>query len=199
MGLSSAYDDHTLFLRIAEGDEAAFTRLFETYAVQLGSFVFSLTQSEKIVDDVVQETFLRVWMNRDKLPDVREPKSWLFRITANLCYTWRSRLMLEKKAKDHVHQHAEQTHNEVSEQLYVNALKEAVQEAVSLLSPQRSKIYQLNRQQGFTVPEIAEYLSLSPQTVRNTLHSSLEFIREYLHKKGYPLVIISLLFRIFQK
>jgi RNA polymerase sigma-70 factor (ECF subfamily) len=194
---SIAYDDKTFFAEIAEGNEAAFTALFEAYVVQMGSFVYSLTRSEKVVDDIIQETFLRIWINRDKLTGVREPRSYLFRIAANLCYTWRNRLMLESRIINDISGQAPAGHDGVTEQLHVNALKAAVQEAVNRLSPQRAKIYQLNRQEGWSVSEIAEHLSLSQQTVRNTLSSSLDFIREYLQKKGYPLVLISLLLRLF--
>ncbi len=77
-----------LFRRIAEGDEAAFKLVFDHYLPILRPFILKLVQQETGAEDVMQNTFVRVWLSRDKLEDVEHPQAWLYRLTANECYTW---------------------------------------------------------------------------------------------------------------
>ena len=60
-------------------------------------------------------------------------------------------------------------------------------EAVGQLPAQRRRIYQMSRDEGMKIPEIAERLGISPNTVKNTLVMSLGFIRKYLAERGHEL------------
>lgn len=189
-------DERELFLRIAEGDEVAFTDVYQSFTPSLAAFILKLTRSETLVDEIIQETFFQVWVSRDKLPEVREPRAWVFRISANISYSHLRRLVTEKKALKNILPEPAKDWA-AAETLQVNMLLSTVQEVVNDLSPQRKKVYQLSREAGLTVPQIAEALNLSPNTVRNTLQSSLGAIRDHLLKKGYQMAVISLLLNFF--
>jgi RNA polymerase sigma-70 factor (ECF subfamily) len=60
-------------------------------------------------------------------------------------------------------------------------------EAVGRLPAQRRRIYQMSRDEEMKIPEIAERLGISPNTVKNTLVVSLGFIRHYLAERGHEL------------
>ena len=185
--------DTSLFTRIAAGDEDAFADFYRQLVPQLRPFIFSITGSDMMVDEVIQESFLRFWLNRDKLPGIDDPKAWLFRITGNICYSLFQRSLTERKALDKVGQQATYAHSDTSDLLQLNFLKTALQQGVQQLSPQRKKIYCLNREQGLTPDEIANQLNLSVQTVRNTLSASLEFLREHLSRQGYTISVLAVL------
>jgi RNA polymerase sigma-70 factor (ECF subfamily) len=178
-------DERTLFLRIAEGSEAAFTDLYRSYVPLLSSYLTRLTRSRTTVDELIQETFLQIWLQRDKLPEVEFPRAWIFRIASNITFNYLKRLLTEEKARTAVNNSPVADRNEVEEAFYLQQLLNAIGEAVSQLSPQRKKVYQLSREAGMTIPEIADHLGLSVSTVKNTLVSSLQFIRESLLQKGY--------------
>jgi RNA polymerase sigma-70 factor (ECF subfamily) len=190
--------EKTLFLRIAEGSEAAFEELYRLYVPQLSSFLQRLSHSGTATDELIQETFLQVWLHRDKLPDIEHPKAWVYRIASNITFNYLNRLLTGERILATIGNKPETAHNDVEETLHLNELKNAVAEAVSLLSPQRKKVYLLSREAGMTIPEIAGQLGLSASTVKNTLVSSLQFIREFLLKQGYHVswsVITLLLFK----
>ncbi len=83
----SQYDDKDLCQLIAAGDKDAFIQLFKKYSAPLSSFIFGLTKSDNITDEAIQEIFMRVWYNREKFGDLDEPKAYIFRVTATVCYT----------------------------------------------------------------------------------------------------------------
>ena len=61
--------------------------------------------------------------------------------------------------------------------------EEKTREAISLLSPQRKKVYQLSREQDLTHDQIAVALNLSKATVNNHIVEAKNFIRNYLSNK----------------
>ena len=91
-------DDKLLLVSIAEGDEQAFLVLFERYAPLIRPFARHITQSEKDAEDIIQETFIRVWLYRDKLAEIHNVKSWIYTVAARECMRYmRQKLTYEKK------------------------------------------------------------------------------------------------------
>lgn len=77
-------DDAALVLRVGEGDVGAYRELVRRYAPKLLRFAERLLRDASEAEDVVQETFLRLWQRaRDYTPDARVT-TWLHRITHNL-------------------------------------------------------------------------------------------------------------------
>ena len=186
-------DERWLFRQIAEGDEAAFETIYRAYVPQLASFLKRFSVSDREVDEIIQETFLRVWLQRDKLPGVEFPKAWVFRISSNIIFNYLKRSVTEEKAKNIIGGNARLEHNDTEETLHLHQLMAAIARAVENLSPQRKRIYEMSRHDGLSIPEIAEKLGLSGNTVKNTLTSSLQFIREFLQQHGYDISYFLLL------
>ncbi|MCK7554685.1 sigma-70 family RNA polymerase sigma factor [Chitinophaga sedimenti] len=79
-------DERELFDRVAEGDEDAFNAVYQHFMRLLSGAILQLVKSEPDVAEVLQEAFVRVWLNRDKLPDIENPGGWVRRIIMNECY-----------------------------------------------------------------------------------------------------------------
>jgi len=178
------YDnERSLFQLVAEGDEQAFNRLFHLFLPRLYPFIIKLTRSEAVTQDIIQETFIKVWLYRDRLGEIENPGGWLYTLAANKCY-------------DHLRSQASRNAlfvpitgdatvgNTTYTWLDSRELKRLIELAVNELPSQRKKVYQMSRNQGMTIPEIAAALDLSPHTVKHTLVSSLKSIREYLSGHG---------------
>jgi RNA polymerase sigma-70 factor (ECF subfamily) len=182
-----------LFAQIANGDETAFGEIYKLYVPQLLPFINNMVRTDAVADEVIQETFLRVWISRDKLTEILEPRAWVFRIASNICYTYLKRHITERSIIESMSGSNEKPAYEETDAVELTRI---VKEAVHQLSPQRQKIYRLSREGGLSIQQIADNLGISVPTVKNTITQSLKFIRDYLEDKGYsiPLVIIVLLF-----
>ena len=191
---SSLSHQRHLLLQIEQGNEEAFAELYKLYVPALSTFLTSLTHSSAITDELIQDTFLQVWLNRDKLSTIENPKAWLFKIASHITYNFLRRKITERKILDQSDGFLIATQEGVEDVYYTRQLFRAVNEAVNHLSPQRKKIYLLSREGGLTIPEIAQKLGLSHSTVKNTLVTSLEQIRNYLKSKGFDVIILSILF-----
>lgn len=193
MSTNRIYEEKELFYRIAEGDENAFAEIYRAYVPQLLPFVNSIVRTSAVADEVIQETFLRLWVSRDKLTEILEPRAWIFRIASNLCYTYLKRHLTERSIIESMSVGENASYYEEGN---ATELVKLVKEAVEQLPPQRQKIYRLSREGGMNIQQIADALNISVPTVKNTISQSLKSIRDHLEEKGYsiPLVIIALLF-----
>jgi len=181
-----------LLLKIASGDELAFRQLFLEVAPQINIRLSRLLANRTVAEDIVQETFLRVWLHRDQLPEIDQWRSWILRIAYNRAFTYLRDQAIHERAlaklkireeEDHT-QHAVDLHN----------LKKIIAEAIAQLPPQQKRVYQLNREQGLMISEISDRLELSPQTIKNTLGLALKSIRRFLETKGHYVASIVLAF-----
>jgi len=179
-----------LLLKIATGDELAFRQLFLEFAPQINIRLSKLLANRSVAEDIIQETFLRVWLHRDQLPEIKQWRSWILRIAYNRAFTYlRDRAIHERAlAKLKVWEVDDHTQQAVD----LRNLKKIIAEAVAQLPPQQKRIYQLNREQGLMISEISDRLDLSPQTIKNTLGLALKSIRHFLETKGHYVACIAL-------
>lgn len=183
MPSTSIYTDNQLFQQIASGNETAFREIFERYTPQLHPFVLGIVKENAIAREIVQEVFLRLWLNRKTLADIGKPSSWLYRIASNLSLTWFRRRNLEAQILQTINQEGAQD-AEQEERLHVKELQELIQQAINQLPPKRRTIFTLSREQGLGRKEIAQHLQLSENTVKNQLVIALKFIQEYVQQNS---------------
>jgi len=184
-------DEKILFARIAEGDEAAFRKLFHDYMPVVYPMIVQVTKSGAVAEDIIQETFLRLWIHRDRLKEIRNPRAWILRIAYFQAFTFLRDQSIHSKAVANLS--TEETNPADTEQFMAfKHTEELVKQAVDKLPGQQNKAYRLSREGGLKTAEIAREMGLSEQSVKNTLVRALKFIREYLEKAGYALLLVFL-------
>ena len=187
---STLHDEKVLLQQIAHGDEAAFSTLFYAYYGSLHPFILKLTRSAEDTEEVIQETFLRLWLSRDKLLEVETPQAWIHTVAVNECYKYLKKRSSRKDGLAGLRSASAEQEQDGEETLHAVQLKEVrqlVTEAVGRLPQRRRRIFQMSRDEGMTIPQIAAALRISPNTVKNTLVTSLRTIRDYLAAKGHGL------------
>lgn len=187
------YEDKALMTRIAEGDEAAFEQLYYRYLPVLEPFARQIVKSDLLIGEVVQETFLRVWLNRDRLPEIENPRAWIYKIASNICFSHLTRIAAERKLVGLFERASSQSDDDFCPEFSLHELQAAIHRAVQRMPLQRRKIYELSRGRGLSIGEIAKELDISPNTVKNTLVKALAFIRQQLENGGFilPALILS--------
>lgn len=179
------YTDETLFERIAQGDESAFTEIFYRYTTRLFPFVAKLINSDSWAEEIVQDVFLRLWQGREKLSQVDNPSAYLYQMASNRTMDYIKRNLREVKLQYYIaRQQAAQDPNLTAQDLDFREADAMLKEAVNNLPAQRRKVYQMGREEGLSHEEIAERLQISKHTVRNHMAEALREIREYLQANG---------------
>jgi RNA polymerase sigma-70 factor (family 1) len=184
-------NEKQLFLQVSAGDERAFEALFNTFLPKLYPFIIKFTKSEQAAQEIIQETFIRVWLSRDKLSEIDNPGGWLFKVASNECYSYLRKSVLNNKFFNPLTIEPDPI-NTTQESFALKELNRLIGEAIDKLPAQRKKIYNMSRAEGKSIPEIAAILNISPNTVKNALVASLKFIREYLVKYGIIFILFLL-------
>jgi RNA polymerase sigma-70 factor (family 1) len=155
--------DNDMLLAIAHDDERAFNSLFYEYHQQLGRFVFSVTRSKELTEEIIQDVFVKLWENRKDLPAIKNFSAYLFIITRNHTLNTIRKQVQEKEKQQALAQHYELT--EETEAVGEDARYALLDSAVDQLPQQQRKVYLL-RQQGLKNADVAFQLDLTVNSVK---------------------------------
>lgn len=171
------YNQKDLLALIADGDEAAFRAFFNTFAPIVRTIASKLLQDTALAADLVQDVFLRIWLNRDNLTNIEKPKEWVIQIAYYQCFNVLRSQKRQHKAFEALGKHQEQhTENLV----FFEQTKRILKEGIAALPPQTQKVYLLSREEGMNIEQLAKTLGLAPQSVKNTLSRALKMLRAHL-------------------
>lgn len=169
-----------LLLKVAEGDENAFGQLFKTYYNQLGEFIMRITESKPLTQEIVQDVFLKIWINRSSLAKIDCFKAYLLVVARNHAFNCLKQIVREKnRKKEWVNTVLHHASNNVEDTATTDT-GNMLDEAVELLPPRQKKVYTLNRRDGLKQEEIARELNISLETVKKHMVLALRFLRNYL-------------------
>jgi len=185
-----------LLALVAEGDEKAFGILFHHYRPRIYSYAFHLFRNVGLADELVQEVFLKVWLNRDKLPHILKFEAWVFIIARNQVFDTLKLLAKEASARKQMEHLLDPEANLVEDQIITKENELRLQNALNHLSPQQKLIFTLSRHQGMKHEEIATRLNISRNTVKTHLVHALKTLKDILHfhSDSALLIIASLSF-----
>jgi RNA polymerase sigma-70 factor (family 1) len=183
--------ENQLLIQTAQGDQIAFTQLFDAYHHALGAFVFGILKSREVAEEVVLDVFLKIWTTREVLADVQNFKAYLFTISRNAAISALRKAIRERtrQAQWENEQAPAQPVEPDNRELYFNLIDEAIEQ----LSPQRKKIYLLSRQQGMKYEDIAKELGLSRFTVRAHIQQSVTAITAFLKERVNKELMLTLM------
>lgn len=183
--LTSLQQETTLFRRVSRGDEKAFRAVYDLYVNRLSAFIFKLSKSAHITEEVLQDVFLKLWQSRASLAEVSNPEAYILTIARHRTIDLLRSLASAASFADTLPEQLPAVNN-TEEHLSVTDLRRLVQQALDELSAQKQLIFKLSKEEGLSHDEIAERLQLSKSTVKNHLSESLKHIRGHISKSDHP-------------
>jgi RNA polymerase sigma-70 factor (family 1) len=185
---SALHQETELLLAVSQGDERAFTTLYNHYHQRLGLHIYRITKSAELAEEVVHDVFLKIWLNRETLAEIDNFSVYLYVISKNAALNCLKRIAREKAVTTDLDPVLDQIPMmETPEEDYRYIL---IDEAIDRLPPQQRQAYLLARHERLTYAEVALRMGLSKETVKKYLQIATEFICGYIGKK----LIISILF-----
>jgi RNA polymerase sigma factor (sigma-70 family) len=181
------HDEKQLLALMSNDSEFAFQVIFDRYRDKVYSVAIRALKSPLLAQEIVQDVFIKVWLERKELMDVRSLEGWIFIVSRNHIYNqlrtiardWKiqsSRLEIsesfETPSEDHL-----------DKKTYINIHRNALQQ----LSPQQREAYHLTRIQKFSHGEAAAMMGISPLTLKKHLSRALNSIRNYLRSVSFKL------------
>jgi RNA polymerase sigma-70 factor (ECF subfamily) len=167
-----------LTIKIREGDADAFKNLFETYCQALIYFAWRYVKNTQVAENIVQDVFLRIWLNRTKLNPALKIKSYLYKAVKNQAFQHLRKAKYENQ-KENI-QALDSSTKSPEDILNEKEIAVSVQRAISELPPQSRLIFTMSKYNNLKYSEIAEIQNISIKTVETHMGRALKFLRKRL-------------------
>ena len=161
------------------GKEQAFTEVFSIFYPALCLFARNMVLDADAAEDIVEESFLRVWDKRAIFYEIPVLKTYLYRAVRNNCISWQKK-QASDQARQIAYSHSLEGQRTVLENIVEAEFVRELEAALESLPPQRRKIFKLLYKEGKSAREIAEELQISVHTVNDHRKYGLKYLRKLL-------------------
>lgn len=173
-----------LIALITAGDQASFRKLVEAHQSFVFATAFKMLCDQHDTEEIVQETFIRVWKNLHRFDTEQQFCTWLYKIAVNLCY---DKIKANKRQRNRINYDLEQSVilNQPSvdntETWVINReYADIVRYLCNGLTPKQRLVFTLSELDECSVEEISEITGLTPQKIKSNLYCARQNIKNKL-------------------
>lgn len=195
-------EEISCFEGVLKGDNKAFERLFYTYQPRMFVFCFNFFHDESLAKEVVQESFVQLFENRNRIQSPESVSAYLFRIVRNRCLNevrnqaFRKRFVnIDDLFLKEMELESLSDEHSLFDPLVSSELDSLIAQAFKALSDRCQQVIRMSREKGMKYKEIASELRISERTVENEIYRGLKTLKSAL--SGMVKVVV--LFVMFGK
>lgn len=181
--------DPSIIRQLINGDEPAFRSLYNLHSEQVYQLAFRFLKDTAWSEEIVQDVFLKLWLNREGLDEDGNIWLYLYVITKRLCLNKLREIRKSAVLLEQLMRHMEIASNGCEEHLMADELEQQTQHVIDRLPQQQQLIFKLSREEGLTHKEIAQRLGISPNTVKNHMIQALKTLKGKLQQTGYTYML----------
>ena len=167
-----------------EEDKKAFKTLYNLYHDKLFNYINSYTNSKPLTQDIIQDTFIKVWNSRESFDFKQSIGGYLYRMAYHTFVDDYRKKQLNFKLLDtlvykKMNELIEEDVEEKSQK--IKKIKKAIEE----LPPRCKEIFIMSKYQGYKYSEISEELGISYKTVENQIGKAYSLIKNKVKDKDF--------------
>jgi RNA polymerase sigma-70 factor (ECF subfamily) len=173
--------DQEIVVRIQKGSLEALGVIYDRHRQMVYRTAMGICNDPEAAADLLQDVFLRLFRFADRIDPGRPLEPWLYRMTANLSYTWVKRHQRWIRPLEDIAEWLAGSKKQ-SPQYAAESVEEAqrVQQAIASLPIGQRVVVVLYYLNNLSLIEIAEILSIPEGTVKSRLHYGREALRKQL-------------------
>jgi RNA polymerase sigma-70 factor, ECF subfamily len=172
---------------VKEGDRASFGLLLEKHRASVVRFLYRMTHSSAVAEELAQEVFLRVYRARETYEPSAKFTTWLFRIATHLALNWirggkheRGQESLDAVVDGEVARQVPDQVPNIEESMLRRARLEEIRQAVRLLPDKQRAAVLMHKYEEMDYTQIAKVLGCSESAVKSLLFRAYECLRGQL-------------------
>ena len=187
------FSDERLFKLFQEGDVQAFNQLITRYKDRLYNFLYRIVNDVELAEDLAQDTFLKVYINKDSYKELYKFSTWMYTIAKNLAFT---ELRKKKRRKtssfseiskdDWEIQVADPTSDTIEDEIMNAEKRRNIQSALFQISIDFRTIIILRDIQELSYEDISKIIEVPIGTVKSRINRGREKLYQLL--KGKELI-----------
>jgi RNA polymerase sigma-70 factor (ECF subfamily) len=174
--------EQELVALLQKGSMTAFEELFEQYSQKLYHFSLSYLKSELESEDIVQEVFLKIWENRNKIKTGTSFQSYLFTIAFNSIKKSFNKKNRQDKFRTDLFDSLSTENSSLENHPGYEMLLSKLDAAIEQMPERRKEIFLLRKKDGVPVRDIAEKMNISLKTVENQITEAMNYLKKEFGK-----------------
>lgn len=185
---SMSLQEKELLSALKQDNPDAFSALFKAYYKDLILYGGSILPEKEVIEDIIQNIFLKLWSDRHHLVIETSLKRYLIRAVKNSCFDELRHRAIVNTHRKFVEQNTLESEEETENQILYSELNQDLEEAIRQLPEALREAFELSRIQGMKYEQIAERLKVSVRTIEVRISKALPLLRTYL--KDYFILLI---------
>lgn len=191
MSYYQTLSDRELTTLLNEGDERAFTEIYERYHSLLYIYAHKKLHSKQEAQDIIQEVLTALWTKRFDFSMQISLPSYLFTAVRNKALDLFSHKKVEARYFASLQNFIDDAGIHTDFLIRENDLKNLIEKEIQALPPRMREVFRLSRKNRLTHKEIASLMDISEQTVSTQIKKALRILRVRLGLIIYLIMVIS--------
>lgn len=176
-------DDKSKWYLFLQGDKTALSEIFLNHYDDLYNYGFKLFGNADIVEDSIQDLFLKLWKNRKKLQSIHAIKPYLFKSLRNqildnleLIKPWKSIENDDETMFQVIYSHEDfMVDNQIKEEISLRVIT-----TLNKLSGRQREAIYLRYFENLEFETIGQIMNMNIQSVRNNIHRAMKLMRDMM-------------------
>jgi len=177
MLMYSNLNDQELMFLLREGDELAYTEIYNRYKRLLQSHAYKKLGDFEEVKDVLQELFTNLWTKRTEIPAAINLSGYLYTVLRNRIFNIAAHKQIASKYVQSLQNFIDEDHCIADHLIREKELALLIQKEIDALPSRMREVFELSRKSGFSHREIADQLDISEQTVSKQITNALKTLK----------------------
>lgn len=158
------------------GSHKAFEQVFRRYYGQIRVFIYGLIKSDADAEELTEELFVNLWINRTEIDAEKSFNAYLHTIAHNMVINYLKRKFVHN---DYLDKNPEvRSYPSSEEELIARETSLLLELAVEKMPEQRKQIFRLSKKEGLKNEDIAARLHTTKRNVESQLSIALKELRK---------------------
>ncbi len=175
----NATEEKALLERLRHGDHRAFERIYHAHNKILIGSLFRLLKSPELVEEIMQELFLRLWQYRERIDPEKTIKPYLFKIAAGIAQDIFRKAKSERRYYDYLTHSFSESHTPLDDLIRREDYSEQLDKILRLMPEKQRKVYTLCKLEGLSHEEVSNMLGIAKGTVNAHMRKANLFLKEF--------------------
>jgi RNA polymerase sigma-70 factor (family 1) len=167
-------------VKLKEGDPDVFTEIFSVYYRDTVMFAFSFTHDVETAEEIVQDVFVKLWEDHEKLNITVSIKSYILKTIQNKCIDWHRHKKIVNNHSNCIINNSPLYEYDTDNYILRSELEGRIENAIADLPEKVKEAFIMNRFEGLKYKEIASKLNVSVRTVEVRISKALVLLKEKL-------------------
>lgn len=191
------YIEKSVLLRLQEGDEKAFEEIYLRYKKSIIINAYRLLKSHDLVEEVVQDVFTKIWINRSKIDPEQKFQAYLNTVVRNHVIDLFRKMKRDQSLKEQLLLAVTESYDHIEPLLLAQENKKLLFNVLEKLPPLQREIFIMFKIEQKSYKELMEHFGITKSAINSHIYRSNIFLKNYVMKHHKDELLFIFLLSLF--